>query len=322
MAKKVFISYSHKDAEHLPALIAHLRPLERAGLISPWFDGYIIPGDDIDAKVGEALEQADIVLLLISSDFVNSDYCYTIEMDHALTKHQSGECRVIPVILRDCIWKTAPFGRISGLPTDGKAVMSLHWPDKDEAWRIVAEGVQAAALSGADFAKPAGASSSRGAPVTPQEPAVNPENSHRPFSINRKKTYSDKEKDDFKHFAFEQIARRFEASINALQADLKGSFRMIDANRFTATIYVDGRKQAGVTVWIGGDDFSSDSINWHLNDTGDTSTLNGSLSIESDDGQLSLRERFGFEGGGEDRAMNADVAAEFLWGRFVERISD
>lgn len=100
--RKLFISYSHADAALLAILKIHLKPLERAGAIVPWFDGYLLPGDDIDARVRSALEKAELVALLVSPDFLASDYCYDVEMRAAVARHESGDARVIPIIVRDC----------------------------------------------------------------------------------------------------------------------------------------------------------------------------------------------------------------------------
>ena len=76
----------------------------------------------------------------MSADFIASDYCYDIEMELALARHQTGEARVIPIIIRDVKWQQAPFGKLQALPKDGKAV--TLWPDRDNAWRQVADGLE------------------------------------------------------------------------------------------------------------------------------------------------------------------------------------
>lgn len=318
-AKKVFISYSHKDAAHLETLKIHLKPLERLGLIEPWFDGYMVPGDVIDDEVGRALLEADIILLLVSPDFLASEYCYTIEMERALSRHEKGQARVVPIILRECLWKqTAPFRGINALPTDGHAILSLYWPDKDEAWRIVAEGVQAAAGAPPPKARPAPSPVKNSNPIAETDiplPDVSP------MKTPPKRSVTDKERDDFKHEAFDHIARRFEASIEALEDDLVGSFRRIDANRFTATIYQRGKKVGGFTVWIGGEHFSRDTINYVANDSGETRTINGGMSVELSDGSLYLKPSLGMFGMAEDERMGMDKAAEHLWSQFVDRLS-
>jgi len=78
--------------------------------------------------------------VLISADFVASDYCYEKEMKRAMERHEKGEARVVLVILRSCDWHSTPFGKLQGLPKDGKAVTS--WGNRDEAWNDVARGIR------------------------------------------------------------------------------------------------------------------------------------------------------------------------------------
>ncbi|NQU20766.1 MAG: TIR domain-containing protein [Candidatus Nealsonbacteria bacterium] len=139
-ALRVFFSYSHKDERLRDELETHLKILERRGLIATWHDRQIAAGEEWKGEIDENLERAEIVLLLVSAAFVASDYCYDVEMTRALERHESGEARVVPVILRDCLWQKAPFGKLQALPTDGKAV--AKWRDKDTVWRNVAEGIE------------------------------------------------------------------------------------------------------------------------------------------------------------------------------------
>lgn len=318
-AKKLFISYSHADLILLERLKVHLKPLERQGFIAPWFDGYLLPGDDIDVGVSKALDYADIVVLLVSPDFLASDYCFTIEMESALSSHKNNECRVIPVIVRDCLWHQAPFGRLVALPTDAKAFMSLHWPDKDEAWRIAAEGIHAAAT--AIDLSPQSESPSFSATSPSTAPAAISEEARVTFPIPRKRQYSDKERDDFKHEAFETIARRFEASLDALKGELAGTFRQLDANRFTSAIYLEGKKKSGITVWVGGQ-LRSGAISFYHDDSGETRSTNGEFSIEIGNEGLSLVDRMHHFGSADDKHLSPDKAAEYLWGKFVDKLSE
>jgi hypothetical protein len=139
----LFISYSHADERFKIELIKHIKPLERLGLIDQWHDRKLKAGEQIDTVISSQLNKADIIMLLISVDFVNSEYCYEIEMEEAIRRHESGTARVIPIILRSCMWTQAPFGKLLALPKDGRAVTS--WPTEDEAFTNIAEGVRAVA---------------------------------------------------------------------------------------------------------------------------------------------------------------------------------
>jgi len=141
---RIFISYSHSDHKLKEQLVNHLRPLERENLIEVWEDQQIPPGDDWDKTIAKRLDQADIILPLVSIDFINSKYCYDVEMGRALIRQEAGKAKVVPVILRSCLWQKSPLGQLKALPTDGKAVTT--WPDVDAALTVVADGIRDAAI--------------------------------------------------------------------------------------------------------------------------------------------------------------------------------
>src|SRR6516165_5669862 len=101
----LFYSYSHEDEILRDQLEKHLRHLQRQGLISAWHDRQILAGETWEHEIDRHLEMASIILLLISPDFLGSDYCYENEMQRALERHERGEARVIPLILRPCDWQ-------------------------------------------------------------------------------------------------------------------------------------------------------------------------------------------------------------------------
>jgi hypothetical protein len=144
MAKsmRLFYSYSHKDEQLRQKLETHLTLLKRQNFIEQWHDREISAGDEFDRSISENLEKADIVLLLISADFLGSDYCYEIELKRAMERHEAREARVIPVILRSCDWRHAPFGKLKALPRDGKPICGSDWHSEDEAFTDVAEGIR------------------------------------------------------------------------------------------------------------------------------------------------------------------------------------
>jgi len=136
---RVFISYSHKDEVFKDELEAHLSSLVRTGLVSVWNDSVIEPGKNLDNEINVNIRTADVILLLVSPDFINSDYCYKTELEIALQQNEVGQSLVIPVILRPVVWENTPIGRLRALPKDGEAV-SL-WSNRDEAWKNVIEGI-------------------------------------------------------------------------------------------------------------------------------------------------------------------------------------
>ena len=131
---EIVISYAHRDQALKDELIVHLSPLRRQGIIADWHDRNIDAGADWKKEIDAHLDTAGMILLLVSPDFIASDYCYEIEMKRALERHYAGECRVIPVFLRACDWKGSPFGRLQGLPDDAIPVVSAQWPSRDDAF--------------------------------------------------------------------------------------------------------------------------------------------------------------------------------------------
>src|SRR5208337_1290718 len=139
---RLFYSYSHQDEELRKELENHLSLLRREGLISAWHDRMIGAGDEWKGAIDKNLEEAQVILLLVSSSFLASDYCWDVDTKRAIERHDRGEAGVIPVILRPCDWHGAPFGKIQALPRDGKAVTS--WDNRDEAFKDVALGIRRA----------------------------------------------------------------------------------------------------------------------------------------------------------------------------------
>ncbi|HKS29007.1 MAG TPA: TIR domain-containing protein [Pyrinomonadaceae bacterium] len=140
---QLFYSYSHKDEEFRNELEVHLWGLKRQGLILGWHDRKIGAGADWSQEISRNLESSHIILLLISANFIASEYCYEKEMRRAMEKHDAGESRVIPVIIRNVDnWQAAPFGRLQAVPKDAKPVSK--WPDRDEAWVDVTRSIRLA----------------------------------------------------------------------------------------------------------------------------------------------------------------------------------
>ncbi len=126
---RIFYSYSHRDEDLRDELEKHLALLKRQGIILNWYDRKISPGERWEGAIDSNLATADIILLLVSADFLASDYCYDIEMKLALEHHKNGDATVIPIILRPVDWAEAPFSKLQALPMDGRPVTS--WANLD-----------------------------------------------------------------------------------------------------------------------------------------------------------------------------------------------
>lgn len=138
----VFFCYARKDESLRDELGSHLAALSREGVIKGWHDRKIGPGKDWEEQIDEHLNSASIILLLVSADFLASNYCYDVEMKRALERHRTGDAVVIPVVLRACDWVKTPFATLQALPKGGRAVTS--WPDRDEAFTDIAKGIRRA----------------------------------------------------------------------------------------------------------------------------------------------------------------------------------
>lgn len=177
-ALKVFFCYAREDEILLNKLKKYLSPLRRAGSIEEWHDRNISPGAEWGHEIDTHLSAADIILLLVSPDFMDSDYCYGIEVQRAMERHLLEEAYVIPVILRPIRWQDAPFGKIQALPTDAKPIMSSNWHYPDEAFFDVAEGIYQVVQRFAVKPLPKDSVISNSASVETSQPSSMPESSN------------------------------------------------------------------------------------------------------------------------------------------------
>jgi hypothetical protein len=139
---EIFCSYAHEDEFLLKKLETHLSMLKRQGLIATWYDRKLTAGAEWAQVFDTHLGSASVILLLISPDFLASDYCYSTEMMRALERHQANKARVIPILLRPVDWHGAPFAHLRALPTNAKPVTT--WSDRDQAFVDVATGIRRA----------------------------------------------------------------------------------------------------------------------------------------------------------------------------------
>lgn len=141
MAVDIFVCYAHKDRKSLEKLETHLKPMQYYGLIKVWQDRDISAGTEWEPEIMKKLEMAQIILLLVSPEFMASEYCYGVEMKRALEKHDREEAYVIPIILRPCLWRISPLSKLQALPRNGKPIIGPGWHNQDEAFSDVAEGI-------------------------------------------------------------------------------------------------------------------------------------------------------------------------------------
>ncbi|MFJ4445105.1 toll/interleukin-1 receptor domain-containing protein [Pseudomonas sp. NPDC089422] len=313
----VFFSYCHADEALRDQLEKQLSMLKRQGVIDTWHDRRIGAGQVIDAAIDDHINSDEIILLLVSPDFIASDYCYNIELARAMERHAAGEAIVIPVILRPCDWHYAPFGKLLGTPQDGKPV--TLWPDRDEAFLQVAKEVRKAADRCSRSQPSTLPRSERTNFDSSSAPAPMPPAGPRSSNLRMAKSFTQLDRDRFLFDSFEYIARYFENSLLELQSrnpGYEGAFRRIDANRFAASIYKDGNIVAKATLFTGGQ--LGAGIYYSHGDSFGGGSYNEALTVDTDDQSLYLKS-FGMAfHTRQDQKLSQEGGAETLWSLLIE----
>lgn len=307
---KVFVSYSHKDEAALGRLHTHLAVLRREGRIDEWFDREILAGREIDAEVAERLEFSGLFLLLVSPDFLASDYCVEREMERALDRHLSGDARVVPIILEPCDWTSTPLRKLKALPHDGKPVSD--WTNENNAYLNVVKELRRV-LEAEGVPQITGQQEARGQLGTTRLP------SHR---YRVKRDFDGIDRSDFREAAFGVIRDYFQPAIAEIDviADLRGRFVSLSATSFSCTIVNRARAHgtAHITVHGRSENMGFGDISYSFAENARPNTANGMLTIEADEYELYLRSILGFGLGCQER-LTPETAAEQLWKDFLQQ---
>ncbi|TAK11092.1 MAG: toll/interleukin-1 receptor domain-containing protein [Anaerolineae bacterium] len=136
---EIFLSYAHEDEDLMNSVRRQLIVYEREGVIVKWHDREILPGEEWEGIIDDRINDAKIILLFLSSHFIESRYCYATEMSVALDRHATGEAVVIPIILRPCAWQKSPLGKIQALPVDGRPLSESR--NRERVALNIAEGI-------------------------------------------------------------------------------------------------------------------------------------------------------------------------------------
>jgi len=142
--KQVFISYSHKDKKFLDDLRTHLKPFERTGSFSTWSDLQIKPGSKWLAKIDEALSSAKVAVLLVTKDFLASDFIHDNELCPLLKSASQGDIKILWILIRDCNWKKTALKDLQAAYPTQTALARKTW-GRDEAWVTICERIEEAA---------------------------------------------------------------------------------------------------------------------------------------------------------------------------------
>lgn len=306
---RLFISYSHRDEAACERMLVHLALLKRQGLIDAWHDRRIAAGADLDESISTELETADVVLCLVSADFLASNYCYTREMMRALERRKEGSCEVFPVIVGVCEWKHSPLGSLLVLPKDGLPV--VKHAHEDDAWLQVAQAIRAR-IGDATSAPPSPSSRTQRTSVTPVLRSSN-------LSIRRDVT--DAERYRFHRDGFEFIRRFFEessAELGRRHPEIETHVQSVDAETFTVRAFRAGKSISGCRIYIGGM-FGGKAISYSSNPDSGNNVSNEQINVEEDDGRLGFRSTgMASVRRGEQRLLAPQGAAELFWDMFME----
>lgn len=316
---RAFVSYCHVDELYRAELQKHLTLLQKQGLIDVWNDHRIPAGGELEVRISAELEAAELILLLVSPDFMASDYCYSVEMRRAMERHEDGTAIVVPIIVRPTDWHSGPFGKLKALPRDGKPV--VKWTTLDDAFLDVVKSLRALV---SQRANQSGAGVTRAA--TPPTLVATQVAAPRPRSSNLalRKEFSDMDRDRFLDEGFAFIREYFENSVEELgprNPGYEGRLRLISNDAFTATIYRDGKKVAGCFIRLssmyGG---RHRQIGYSNSDSGTDNSFNELVSVDADEQAMFFKMQLSTWGGQGDK-LTFTGAAEALWKLFVERLA-
>ena len=278
--------------------------------------GRIGAGKDFAAEIDSNLESAQIILLLVSANFIASDYCYDIEMKRAMERNSNGEARVIPVILHPCDWEHAPFGNLLAMPPDGKPISKF--PNQHDAFLAITKEIRKAAgeISGSQLEH--GVAATRPAKSAQITSKLKPRSSN----LRVRREFSDIEKSRFLSETFEYIANFFENSLDELKARSTGiecEFKRVDANSFTSAIYRNGKLITQCKIWLAEDDYSNRSIRFSSARSFFNGSFNESVSVEDDGYTLGLKFMgLNYRLGQDDSLKTQEGSAEGFWGMLIE----
>lgn len=315
MAARVFISYSHKDEIHRDELEVQLAMLRRQGLIEVWHDRRLVAGDQLDWTISEELDAADIILLLVSPDFLASDYCYKVEKSRALERHQEGAARLISVILRPCDWTHTDLRQYLVTPKDGKPI--TQWADRDEAFLDVATSIRRGIEEIGKAGNPKQVHDYIDPPINEPIQAAQPRSSN----LRLKKDFTEADRDAFLLDAFEYMDRFFQGSLDELgkrNAGIETRHRRIDGNTFSAVIYKDGQKVAACTIRLGG--MFGQGISFSYSDNASSHSTNENLSVQADDQKMYLRPMgmTSFAKRDGEAVLSPEGGAELYWSLLIQ----
>lgn len=304
---RAFISYSHHDKDALGRLHVHLRNLTRDGSIATWYDRDILAGSNIDANIDQELETADLFLLLISPDFIASDYCVEREMTRALQRHDAGDARVVPVILEECDWRAMKqLKKLKAIPTDGKAIST--WANPNTAYLNVVQELRRIIASDET---PKVETTSIDAVAAPRIETPR---------YRAKREFDQIDYGEFRDRAFSTVKEYFRRAVDEINLidGLRGRFINHGSTTFGASVVNSGIRNSisHITVHSGGSNLGLYDISYTFQENAASNSANGGFNISSDDYELFLTGAVSTFAPTSQR-VTPEHAAEALWNEFI-----
>jgi hypothetical protein len=307
---RAFISYSHHDVGALDRLHVHLANLQREGRIETWYDREILAGNVLGDEISQELEAADLFLLMISPDFIASNYCVDREMQRALERHDAGEARVVPIIVEPCDWAAMPqLRQLKAVPRDGLPVS--EWANANTAYLDVVQEIRRIVDA-----------NEIGAPEpTNEEPVLAaPQRGIPRYRVQH--DFDEIDRSEYRDAAYATIKDYFQRAIGEIDAveGLRGRFVDRGPNSFGSTVVNRGRQHgtAHITVHCRNAGFALGDIYYSFNENAGDNTANGSFNVSSDEYEQFLVVSMAMFGNKSDR-LNPEQAAESLWNDFIEQ---
>ena len=307
---RAFISYSHQNKAALDRLHVHLKNLIRDRHIETWYDRDILTGSELDAEIEKKLEASDLFLLIVSPDFIASDYCVEREMKRALERHDGGTARVVPIIVEECDWRAmSELSQLKAVPTDGKAIS--EWANPNTAYLNVVQELRRI-IEAENAPAPT-------AKAAPEPVAARPAMTR----YRAKREFDEIDRGDFRDAAFATIKDYFRRATDEIDSidGLRGRFVDRGATSFGATV-VNGGKQnrtAHITVHCRNSRLALGDIYYSYNENAGDNTANGGFNVSADDYEQFLIQTMNIFGNGDEQ-MTPQQAAETLWNEFIGKV--
>lgn len=315
---RVFLSYSHADEALRSKLETHLAMLRRSGEIEVWHDRKLVVGDRLDDEIAAYLETADLIVFLVSADFLASYYCYEREMNRALERVKECSARIAPIVIRACDWKNTPFSQYVLSPTDAKPL--VEHADLDSALLSVVNELRRA-IDKIKAARQLSGIEVKGMPATDLRSEDDVE-SPRSSNLRVKKDFNDADRARFLDQAFEFIFKFFNNTVGELSArnpHIEGIVKRLSEERFSVDLFKTGQRVSSASIFISRSFGNNPMIAYSSGLHHSENSMNGGFHVDHDDQIQFLRPwMFMFARGREDEvALSFHGAAELLWEQVI-----